>query len=94
MQTDSGTCRVWETVLVDWEPGEVIDLQIQYRLSAPIFDGEDNYATGNYLHRITANTVGDTPGLLTPTDYVASIDVVEQHFEHGRMFWLSNRNEI
>ncbi len=52
LQTDSSTCRIWDTVLSGWEAGNDVVLSLSYTLEADIFDGVAEYAAGDYLHKI------------------------------------------
>lgn len=41
-------CQNWLTVLSDWPPNGSVELEIRYRLTESIFDGNENYPPGEY----------------------------------------------
>lgn len=45
LQSDTGKCYVWDTILSDMQAGETVLVELQYQLSVAIFDGTSNLST-------------------------------------------------
>lgn len=48
---DSGwNCSYWATVLGNWESGAEYNLVVSYTFNSEVFDGEESYPAGDYVH--------------------------------------------
>jgi len=50
--TNTGTCRIWDTIIQDWYDDVPLPVEIRYQIETPIFDGYTTYEDGIYVHTI------------------------------------------